>query len=289
MEKEFLEQFKLPKETHDRIYKEIENEVFRNIKKEAKPVAIIVGGQPGCGKGAVIAYSKKQVEEANKNVVIITTDEYKPYHPNAISIAKQYPTEYVKIIEQDAGLWTGEILKKAIDDKYNFIFEGTLKNNRILDRIKELNQNGFKVVVRALAVPRLESLISIHERYQNQINNIGLGRLISTEHHNTAYDGVPKVIDEIEKSGLCTVEIYKRGKKINEPECVYSSKINNPRFPCARIALEEYRRFEEAKTKVTAKARIEILKQAYKDRNATENELRELELVEKYISVEHER
>ena len=35
-------------------------------------------------------------------------------------------------------------MKKAIDDKHNFIFEGTLKNDRILDRIQELKQNGFK-------------------------------------------------------------------------------------------------------------------------------------------------
>ncbi|MBR3673257.1 MAG: zeta toxin family protein [Clostridia bacterium] len=289
MEKDFMEQFKLSKEMHDSIYKRIESEVFRNSEKEKNPVAIIVGGQPGCGKGAVIAYSKKQIENANKDVVIITTDEYKPYHPDAIEIAKKYPTEYVKIIEQDAGLWTGEILKKAIEDKHNFIFEGTLKNNRILERIKELKQNGFKVVVRALAVPRLESLISVHERYQNQIDNIGLGRLISVDHHNTAYKGIPKVIDEIEKSGLCTVEIYKRGKKINEPERIYSSKMNEKRFPSARNALEECRRIEEYKTKVTAKARIEVLKQAYKDRNATEDEMNEIELIEKYTTIEHER
>ena len=65
--------------------------------------------------------------------VLITTDEYKPYHPNAIEIARKYPTEYVEIVEQDAGPWTGSIMKKAIDDRHNFIFEGTLKNDRILD------------------------------------------------------------------------------------------------------------------------------------------------------------
>lgn len=56
----------------------------------------------------------------------------------AIEIAKKYPTKYVEIVEQDASNSTGRILKKAIKDKYNFIFEGTLKNERILNRISEM-------------------------------------------------------------------------------------------------------------------------------------------------------
>ena len=93
-------------------------------------------------------------------------------------------------------------MKKAIDDKHNFIFEGTLKNDRILDRIQELKQNGFNVTVRVLAVPRLESLLTVHERYEKQMEVLTYGRLISIEHHNKAYDGIPAVVDKIEKSGL---------------------------------------------------------------------------------------
>ena len=65
--------------------------------------------------------------------------------------------------------------------------------------------------------------------------------------------------------------------------------MNEKRFPSARNALEECRRIEEYETKVTAKARIEVLKQAYKDRNATEDEMNEIELIEKYTTIEHER
>ena len=114
--------YKLSDREHTNIYKTIENEVFNKCEPSSQPIAIIVGGQPGSGKGSVISYSKKEIEEQGKCIIIITTDEYKPYHPNAIEVARRYPTEYVEIIEQDAGLWTGKILKKAIDDKYNFIF-----------------------------------------------------------------------------------------------------------------------------------------------------------------------
>ena len=282
MEQSIKDKYKLSEEEHNKIYKEIEKEVFVNSTPQDEPIAIIVGGQPGCGKGGVIAYTKNQVEANGKCIILITTDEYKPYHPNAIEIARNYPTEYVEIVEQDAGPWTGSIMKKAIDDKHNFIFEGTLKNDRILDRIKELNQNGFNVTVRALAVPRLESLLTVHERYEKQMEVLTYGRLISIEHHNKAYDGIPAVVDKIEKSGLCTVEVYLRGDEIGKPVKVYSSKEKNERFPTARIALEEYRKSEGKETIKTAKTRVNKLRESFAKRNAKESELKQLDELENY-------
>ena len=282
MEQSIKDKYKLSEEEHNKIYKEIEKEVFVNSTPQDEPIAIIVGGQPGCGKGGVIAYTKNQVEANGKCIILITTDEYKPYHPNAIEIARNYPTEYVEIVEQDAGPWTGSIMKKAIDDKHNFIFEGTLKNDRILDRIQELKQNGFNVTVRALAVPRLESLLTVHERYEKQMEVLTYGRLISIEHHNKAYDGIPAVVDKIEKSGLCTVEVYLRGDEIGKPVKVYSSKEKNERFPTARIALEEYRKSEGKETIKTAKTRVNKLRESFLKRNAKESELKQLDELENY-------
>ena len=117
MEQSEKQKYKLPENEHERIGRIIEQEVFRDVRKDDKPIAIIAGGQSGSGKGAVISYSKRQIESARRDVVIITTDEYKPFHPRAIELAKTFPTEYVNIIEQDAGLWTGRVLNKAIEQR----------------------------------------------------------------------------------------------------------------------------------------------------------------------------
>lgn len=283
MDQSIKEKYKLPEEKHMQIYGQIEKEVFSRASTQEKPIGIIVGGQPGSGKGAVISYTKKQVENSGRDITIITTDEYKPYHPQAIEIAQKYPTDYVEIVEQDAGAWTGKVLRKAIDDKYNFIFEGTLKNDRILERIKEMKQNGFTVVVRALAVPREETLLCIHERYENQMQNMGWGRLISIQHHDQAYNGVPSTIDAIEKSGLCTVEIFIRGEEISKPHKVYSSAEKNEAYPTARIALEGYRNREKYKTLITAKERIERLKKQFTVRGAADSEMKQLQQLEEDI------
>ena len=289
MEQSIKEKYKLSEEEHNEIYKKIEKEVFRNSTPDDQPIAIIVGGQPGCGKGGVISYTQNEAKANGKGIILITTDEYKPYHPNAIEIARKYPTEYVEIVEQDAGPWTGSIMKKAIDERYNFIFEGTLKNDRILDRIKELKQNGFSTIVRVLAVSQLESLLTIHERYQRQMEVLTYGRLISIDHHNKAYAGIPAVVDKIEKSGLCTVEVYIRGKKMEEPIKVYSSKEENERFPTARIALEEYRWLEAQTVRVTAKTRLAKLREGFMKRNANEAEMEQLGKLEEVIENQIEK
>ena len=77
--------------------RKIEKEVFRNSTPDDQPIAVIVGGQPGCGKGGVISYTQNEAKANGKCIILITTDEYKPYHPNAIEIARKYPTEYVEI------------------------------------------------------------------------------------------------------------------------------------------------------------------------------------------------
>lgn len=289
MEQSIKEKYKLSEKEHNEIYKRIEKEVFRNSIPDDQPIAVIVGGQPGCGKGGVISYTQNEAKANGKCIILITTDEYKPYHPNAIEIARKYPTEYVEIVEQDAGPWTGSIMKKAIDDRHNFIFEGTLKNDRILDRIQELKQNGFSVIVRALAVPRLESLLTVHERYQKQMEVLTYGRLISIDHHNKAYDGIPAVIDKIEKSGLCTVEIYLRGKTISKPIKVYSSIEEDKRFPTARIALEEYRKSETQAVATTAKTRVAKLRERFVKRNANESEMKQLDELETWVDKKIEK
>ena len=98
------------------------------------------------------------------------------------------------------------------------------------------------------------------------------------------YNGIWLDTDKIEKSKLCVVEIYIRGKKINEPKMVYSSEIKDEINPTARIALEQYRNTEYNKTEKTAKARIEKIKREFILRNASREEIQGVEKLEEYIN-----
>ena len=100
-----------------------------------------------------------------------------------------------------------------------------MKNNRIADEsITELQNLGYTVVVRGIATCDLESRMSILERYEGQVRTKGWGRLVTTDHHNQTYSGMPNTIEYIENTGKYDVlEIFARGETPDQPINVYAS------------------------------------------------------------------
>lgn len=165
---------------------------------------------------------------SDDNVVIINSDEIKPFHPQSEEIARIYPKLYTKITDQESNTWTSRLFEELRKEGYNIIFEGTMKNNRIADEsITQLQELGYTVIVRGLAVCDLESRVSILERYEGQVSKKGWGRLVVTDHHNQTYHGMPNTIDYIEQNGRYDIlEIFARGEELDEPINVYAK--HNP-------------------------------------------------------------
>lgn len=226
LDKEIVKQYKLTNEEHENIFEKIKEIYFFNKKPVKNPVAIIVGGQTGAGKTGLISYSQNQFKD--DNVVIINSDDIKAFHPYGAEIAKKYTELFTKITGQESDTWTSEIFEYAIENKYNLIFEVPMKNNRIVKTITKLRDNNFLVKVRGLAVSNTESMMSVYERYVQQVKIRGWGRLVVPNHHNETYIGMPNTIDEIEKSNnYDVIEIFTRGEVPNKPKCIYSTEIKN--------------------------------------------------------------
>ncbi len=221
-EEEVLKKYKLTEEEHNEYYDIIKRIYVSGKTPQNNPIAVIVGGQTGAGKSGILGYSSRMFED--NNVIIINSDEIKPFHPQSDEIARLYPQLYTKITDQESNTWTSRLFEELRREKYNIIFEGTMKNNRIADEsITELKKLGYTVVVRGIAVCDLESRISILERYEGQVATKGWGRLVVPEHHNQTYAGMPNTIEYIEKNGMYDVlEIYVRGEIPSEPILVYS-------------------------------------------------------------------
>lgn len=220
-EEEILKKYKLTEEEHDRLYKMIKQIWTEDKFPVDSPIAIIIGGQTGAGKSGIIAYSKKMFFD--DNVVVINSDEIKPFHPNSSEIAQKHPQLYTKITDQESNTWTSQLFEDTRNSGYNIIFEGTMKNNRIADdAIENLKKLGYTVIVRGLAVCDLESRLSILERYEAQVSKKGWGRLVVPEHHNQTYFGMPETIDYIEQNKKFDIlEIFRRGSIPAEPELIY--------------------------------------------------------------------
>ncbi|MBO5477009.1 MAG: zeta toxin family protein [Clostridia bacterium] len=211
------DKFKLTNEEHEQIYKYIEEQTFLNKVCSEKPVAIILGGQPGAGKSFLIKEAKKDF--LDKDIVVINGDEYRRWHPRSKEILNSDEEKYAFYTDPDVREWTSNLFEKAIKNKYNIIFEGTMRTNRICDTIKRLKEEGFIVKIKVLAVHEIDSRISTIERYESQLNYEGHGRKTPVDSHINAYNGMINTLEDIEAERMFdTLEILTR-----KGECVYSN------------------------------------------------------------------
>ena len=246
---EVKEKYKLSQEEHDAIFNQIVELYLYDKFPVESPKAIVNIAPPASGKTGLNGFSANQFPD--NNVIIINSDELKSFHPKVNEIAKKYPNYYTKVTDQESNTWTSDFFDKLLRERYNVIFEGTGKNARILQTIKDKMQ-GYNVIVRGMAVNELNCLMSILERYENQLRTRGFGRLVVLDHFYETYVNMPNTVDEIEKSGVADkVEIYKRGITPATPQLIYRSTSDLKRFPNAKSAVLEGRMedYSEAENK----------------------------------------
>lgn len=266
-----MKRYKLTDEKHDEIGEEIIRLMLFDKFPVDNPKAIIDIAPPASGKTGLNGYGEEQF--VDNNVVVINSDTLKPFHPQIDEIAKLYPQYYTKVTDQESNTWTSTLFETALRDNYNVIFEGTGRNSRILNTIKEKMQ-GYEVIVRGMAVSDINCLMSIIERYEGQVQTKGWGRLVTLDHFYETYEAMPRTVDEIEKSGLPnSVEIYKRGNKPTEPIKIYDSADKTTgRFPNARFAVLGGRQEDEIKAKVIFNEAKETILSMYVDENIPDAE-----------------
>ena len=198
----------------------------------------------------------QEFNKINLKATVIDDDGYRLLHPKAKEILKKYPLLYTEITGVETSLITSEILKEAIEKRYNFIFEGTMKNTRILETMRKMPKEYTKIV-RVMATSNIESLLTAFERNEAQIEVVGYGRFTNVLTHNKTYDGVLTSIQEVEKSGVPEViEIFARTEDITMPKCIYSSKSNNNIYSSAYEAMKKEREINKESVKETVDKRL---------------------------------
>ncbi len=198
----------------------------------------------------------QEFNKINLKATVIDDDGYRLLHPKAKEILKKYPLLYTEITGVETSLITSEILKEAIEKRYNFIFEGTMKNTRILETMRKMPKEYTKIV-RVMATSNIESLLTAFERNEAQIEVVGYGRFTNVLTHNKTYDGVLSSIQEVEKSGVPEViEIFARTKDITMPKCIYSSNNNNNIYSSAYEAMQKERELNNESVKETVDKRL---------------------------------
>ena len=136
------------------------DEIYNGLKccaiKEANavdfPKAIILGGQPGAGKSSLIT---QLCVRQNKNVVVISGDDFRKEHPRFNQLYAQYGDDYVDYTQKFSSQVTERLIDELSREKYNLIIEGTLRTSAVPIRTAELlKSRGYHVELALWLCPR---------------------------------------------------------------------------------------------------------------------------------------
>lgn len=253
------QQYKLNEKEHEEMYQNARKLIFRDAKTYKNPVAILIGGQTGAGKGGIDVYSKREFKEKGLDSVVIDVDVYRMLHPKADEIITKYPTLYTEITGQETNPIAKKLLAEAIEKGYNFIFEGTMRNTEILETMRNMPKN-FTKIVRVIATSPKESLLTAFERNEEQIAVIGYGRFTNVEVHNNSCEGVAKTLKIVEESGVPDrIQIFTRQEDIVAPKLVYDSERQDNEYNTAYETLIEYRKINEQEMMHTIDGRLNAI------------------------------
>lgn len=242
--------------------------------------AVILGGQAGAGKTSLSIQAKKEyLREHGKHLFLIDDDVYRKLFPRSGELLAEFPEHFTTITATVSSSVTPKILDYAVSNGLNFIFDGTMKNNRILHTSD--TWKGYTLNWKIMATSKIESLLSVAERNQ-ALKKDGTSRLINVETHNTMYDGLEGTVDELERSGRPgIIQIFTRGEKIGEPICIYDSSRDDNVYPSAVLALRAGRL--QSRNETLTRGIDERLAAIVLDPNLSEDERAIIEEIHDYV------
>ncbi len=206
---------RLDPEEHARIFAEkvVPNSGLNEALSHERPKAIILGGQPGAGKGNLMRAAEA---ELHGDVVKIDPDAQRENHSRIKEFQSENPYTWSDRTHADASQWAIELRDGSIAGKKNFIFDTTLSNGQsTASLIKKLQAKGYDVEVRAVAAHKLESEHGVDSRFSKQFDKEGHGRYVPADVRDAIYDKVPASLDTIRSRSDVPIRLYNReGKEL---------------------------------------------------------------------------
>lgn len=215
--------------------------LFRGAKSVEQPTAIILGGQPGAGKTPMQNHAAREFA-ASGGMVKIIGDDLRAYLPHYKSLQRADDKSAAFYTDRDSGRLVEKAIAEAAQRRVNVLVEGTMRNpETVAATLRQFRDAGFRTDARALAVSPEMSSLGILQRYAAQKESRGIGRMTTTDAHQTALRGMLDTLDRIQDERLADkLTIYRRGG-----EAIHSFDLAGPVRgiePRARELVESERR-----------------------------------------------
>ncbi|OWV98876.1 zeta toxin family protein [Rhizobium sp. R693] len=208
-----------------------------DIGRAGRPRLILLGGQPGAGKTALLIASHAELDRSGATIRIVG-DDLRSYHPNFLAFQRQDPETASQFTQADAGRWTEKLLAAATGRNVNIVFETTMRTPENVARVVGVARaGGYDVEARAVAVnPRL-SWQGNHYRFEEMLRAADAARIPPEHVHDAAVAGLRVSLDKLESENLVDrVQLRTRGGTILYDNEQRGSAWSQP--PHARLALE---------------------------------------------------
>lgn len=195
---------------------------YEKAKTKDQKVASVIISQTGAGKTNL-----RELILRNNDSIIINPDLCKKFRPDAKQIFQEDPTHFGALTGIDSYDHSSNISSFAAAKGYNLLFEcaPSEKQGLVGIDINELENNGYVIDAKILAVGDLVSSIAIHDRYEEDPEAPN-AKLTDLGRHDESYRATNNVIKILNGR---TIHIYRRGTK-NEQYIPQELTIPNKKY-----------------------------------------------------------
>ncbi|WP_181373604.1 zeta toxin family protein [Microbacterium sp. HMWF026] len=177
--------------------------VYLEPQREAppgrRPRFVSVGGQPGAGKGGVLAATQSALPGA----VVVNGDDLRRFHPAYEQTMSDDPFRMPEVTAAAAGAWVGMSTEYLRGVGASAIVETTLRNESMLrGEFEAFRAAGFETELRVVAVPLAVSRAGTVARYVEQVKDYGTGRWTPGAAHDEAAANVSGTVRELVAAGV---------------------------------------------------------------------------------------
>lgn len=159
---------------------------------------MLVGAQPGAGKTRTVGRAQKDFRGA----IPVIGDDLRVFHPDYVSVMREDPLRMPEVTAQAAGAWARMSSDYLRERQASVVFETTFRQpDAVVATAKEFRDAGYRVEVRALAVPEAVSRLGVLSRYAEQVRDQGAGRWTPQAFHDVAAEQMPKSLERVIAEG----------------------------------------------------------------------------------------
>lgn len=208
-------EFQLPDEHNERIFwSEIVPARLADLPSRSDPLAVVQIAQPGAGKSATGNYLGSYL--GVDDYVVADSDLYKPYHPDYERLMREDDRAMTAATRIDGRIWMAKAQQYARDHQLDVLIDHTVDDlDYFRSTLEPYRAAGYGVVVYALAVPEALSRQGILDRYHQQREASGSGRLTIASKAAAAYRGVLDGAEVVEREGIADATVaVRRGLQV---------------------------------------------------------------------------